>query len=34
MVHIRLEGRSYNVAEQHLGIQAGMGDHARQLPAI
>lgn len=26
MVHIRFEGRSYEVAEQHLGIQVGMGD--------
>ncbi len=26
MVHIRFEGRSYDVAEQHLGIQVGMGD--------
>lgn len=26
MVHIRFEGRSYDIAEQHLGIQGGMGD--------
>lgn len=26
MVHIRFEGRSYDVAEQHLGIQVGMGE--------
>lgn len=26
MVHIRFEGRSQNIAEQHLGIHVGMGD--------
>lgn len=26
MVHIRFEGRSYDVVEQHLGIQVGMGE--------
>lgn len=26
MVHVRFEGRSYDMAEQHLGINADMGD--------
>lgn len=28
MVHIRFEGRSYDVAENQLGITAGMSDKA------
>lgn len=28
MVHIRFEGRSYDLAENQLGIAAGMGDKA------
>lgn len=28
MVHVRFEGRSYDVTERHLGIDAEMGDRA------
>ncbi|MCL1465377.1 MULTISPECIES: hypothetical protein [Argonema] len=28
MVHIRFEGRSYDIAENHLGIAPGMNDTA------
>ena len=28
MVHIRFEGRSYDIAEQNLGVQTGMGDRS------
>lgn len=26
MVHVRFEGRSYDLNEQHLGVSAAMGD--------